>query len=77
MKYLQDTNEKTLSKLQNQVDFLNKENHKLSAQVDLLRGDKTVVDEISLLKGEINDLTFENQTLRKDLKECTQLLKDF
>lgn len=29
MKYLQDTNEKTLTKLQNQVDFLNKENHKL------------------------------------------------
>lgn len=29
MRYLQDTNEKTIQKLQNQVDFMNKENHRL------------------------------------------------
>lgn len=77
LKYLQETNGRTVSKLENQVDFLNKENHRLQQQVDLLRGDKTVVDEIGLLKQEINDLAFENQTLRKDLKECTRLLKDY
>jgi len=60
LKYLQETNGRTVSKLENQVDFLNKENHRLQQQVDLLRGDKTVVDEIGLLKQEINDLAFEN-----------------
>ena len=29
MKYLQETNEKIVNKLESQVDFLNKENHKL------------------------------------------------
>jgi hypothetical protein len=29
MRFLQDTNEKTVAKLSNQVEFLNKENHKL------------------------------------------------
>ena len=67
MRYLQDTNEKSVAKLQNQVDFLNKENHRLQSQVDFLRGDKPIVDEIQQLKNEIGDLTFENSTLRKDL----------
>ena len=29
MKYQQELNEKTVTKLQNQVDFLNKENHRI------------------------------------------------
>jgi len=29
MKYQQDVNEKTVTKLQNQIDFLNKENHRI------------------------------------------------
>jgi hypothetical protein len=35
-----------------------------------------VVDHISHLKKEIEELAFENSTLRKDLKECTKLLKE-
>ena len=29
MKYQQETNEKTVTKLQNQIEFLNKENHRI------------------------------------------------
>ena len=29
VRYVHETNEKTIAKLQNQVDFLNKENHRL------------------------------------------------
>ena len=60
MKYIQETNEKIVNKLENQVDFLNKENQKLQQQVDILRGDKTVVDEIGDLKKEIDELSFAN-----------------
>lgn len=60
MKYLQDVNEQTIGKLQNQVDFVNKENHRLQTQVDFLRGDKQVVDQIDELKKEVADLAFEN-----------------
>ena len=60
MKYLQETNEKIVNKLESQVDFLNKENHKLQQQVDILRGDKPVVDEIGSLKQEIDELQFIN-----------------
>jgi hypothetical protein len=45
--------------------------------VDLLRGDKPIIDEIGDLKREVSDLAFENQTLRKDLKEISKLLKDY
>ena len=77
MKYIQETNEKIVTKLENQVDFLNKENHKLQQQVDILRGDKTVVDEIGEMRKEIDELSFANQTLRKDLQESTRIIKDY
>ena len=35
MKYQQDQNEKTVQKLQNQVDFLNKENHRIQVQLEI------------------------------------------
>ena len=77
MKYQQDLNEKTVQKLQNQVDFLNKENHRIQVQLEIFQQDKTVVDHLDQQKKEIEDLTFENQTLRKDLRELTTVLKDF
>mmetsp|Transcript_7876 Transcript_7876/g.7365 ORF Transcript_7876/g.7365 Transcript_7876/m.7365 type:complete len:198 (+) Transcript_7876:725-1318(+) len=78
LKYLQTNNEKAVQKLHNQVEFLNKENHRLQRSVDHLSGgDKGVVDEIQELRKEIQDLSFENSSLRKDLKECSRLLKDY
>jgi len=35
-----------LAKLQSQIDFLNKENHRLQTQLDIHVKDKTVVDHI-------------------------------
>jgi len=39
LKYQQEQNEKAVNNLQQQVDFLNKENGKLERQVDILKGD--------------------------------------
>lgn len=36
-----------------------------------------MVDQFDSLKKDIDDLSFENQTLRKDLQECTRMLKDY
>ncbi len=77
MKYHQDLNEKTVQKLQNQIDFLNKENHRISVELEIYQQDKTVVYHLEQQKKEIDDLTFENSTLRKDLRELTTVLKDF
>ena len=35
------------------------------------------MDEMETLRNEVSDLSFENQCLKKDLKECTKLLKDY
>lgn len=77
MKYQQETNEKTVNKLQNQIDFLNKENHRIQTQLDFFTRDKSVTDHLDQQKKEIDELTFENTTLRKDLRELTSTLKDF
>lgn len=77
LKYHQETNEKVVTKLQNQVDFLNKENHRIQTQLDFFTRDKTVTDQIDQYRREIDDLAFENQTLRKDLRELTKTLKDY
>eukprot|EP00353_Schmidingerella_taraikaensis_P007188 CAMPEP_0185580436 /NCGR_PEP_ID=MMETSP0434-20130131/16498_1 /TAXON_ID=626734 ORGANISM="Favella taraikaensis, Strain Fe Narragansett Bay" /NCGR_SAMPLE_ID=MMETSP0434 /ASSEMBLY_ACC=CAM_ASM_000379 /LENGTH=75 /DNA_ID=CAMNT_0028198697 /DNA_START=917 /DNA_END=1144 /DNA_ORIENTATION=+ len=66
-----------MQKLQNQVDFLNKENHRIQTLLDLHMGDRTVVDHLDLLKKEIDELTQENGELRHELKDLTQTLKDF
>jgi uncharacterized protein YeeX (DUF496 family) len=66
-----------VTKLQNQVDFLNKENHRIQTQLDFFTRDKTVTDQIDQYRREIDDLAFENQTLRKDLRELTKTLKDY
>ena len=44
VKYVHESNERTIAKLQNQVEFLNKENHRLQQQIDFLKGDRKVVD---------------------------------
>jgi hypothetical protein len=36
-----------------------------------------MVDAMEQLRTEITDLTFENQTLRKDLADSVKLLKDY
>ena len=43
MKYQQDLSEKTVQKLQNQIDFLNKENHRIQTELEIYQQDKTVV----------------------------------
>lgn len=44
LKYHQETNEKVVTKLQNQIDFLNKENHRIQTQLDFFTKDRTVTD---------------------------------
>ena len=63
--------------MQNQVDFLNKENHRIQTLLDMHMGDRTVVDHMDILKKEIEELTEENGQLRSDLKDLTGTLKDF
>jgi chromosome segregation ATPase len=77
MQYNQDMNSKIVQKLNSQIDFVNKENHRLQTQLDLFVKDKSVIDHIEKYRQNIDDLTFENQTLRKDLRELTNVLKDY
>lgn len=66
-----------IQKLNAQIDFINKENHRLQTQLDLFLRDKTVVDHIERYRKEVDELTFENHTLRKDLRELATTLKDY
>lgn len=77
MQYNQDMNSKIVAKLNSQIDFVNKENHRMQTQLDLFVKDKSVIDHIDRYRQNIDDLTFENQTLRKDLRELTTTLKDY
>lgn len=49
----------------------------MQTQLDLFVKDKSVIDHIDQFKKDIDDLSFENQTLRKDLRELTGRLKDY
>ena len=69
-------NEKTIGKLANQVDFLNKENHTLQQQVAILKGDKQAIKTLENYKTEIENLSFDNQSLRKDVSELTRILNE-
>jgi len=46
MKYQQETNETVTKKLSNQIDFLNKENHRMRTELDIYQGDKSVADHL-------------------------------
>lgn len=70
-------NQKIVQKLNSQIDFVNKENHRLQTQLDLFIKDKSVIEQIDRYRRSIDDLSFENQTLRKDLRELTTTLKDY
>ena len=59
------------------MDFVNKENHRIQSQLDIFVKDRTVVDHIDEFRGQVDELTFENTTLRKDLRELTGCLKDY
>ena len=39
--------------------------------------DRGMVDQIEILKKELDDLTFENSTIRKDMRELTKQLRDY
>ena len=49
----------------------------MQTQLDIYQQDKTVVEHLEQQKKEISELTFENQTLRKDIRELTSILKDY
>ena len=77
VRFVHETNERTIAKLQNQLDFVNKENHRLSQQLDFIRGGKTMVDEFEQLKTQIKELEFENDCLKRDIRESSKLIKDY
>ena len=77
LKFQYEQNENSVKKLQNQVDFLNRENDKLQKQCDLLKGDgegNMAVAQYDAMKKEVDELAFQNQTLRKDYEECRRQL---
>jgi len=45
--------------------------------LDITNGDRAAVDQMDLLRKEIDELTQENGQLRSDLRELTNTLKDF
>lgn len=77
VKHTHETNEKTIAKLANQVDFLNRENHTLQQQVAIMRGDAKAIKTIESFETTIRDLAFVNESLRKDIAESARLIKDY
>ena len=59
LKFQYEQNENSVKKLQNQVDFLNRENDKLQKQCDLLKGDgegNMAVAQYDAMKKELDEL---------------------
>lgn len=77
VKHTHETNEKTIGKLANQVDFLNKENHQLQQQVLVLKGDKKVIKTLDNFEREIQNLNFELDCTRKDLAESAKVIREY
>lgn len=79
LKYQYEQNEQSVIKLQGQVDFLNRENEKLQRQVDILKGDengKMAAAQYEMMRKEVEELSFENGTLKKDYIECQRVYRD-
>ena len=79
LKYQYEQNEASAAKLQGQVDFLNRENDKLQRQVDILKGDengKMAAAHYDLMRKEVEELAFENTTLKKDYTECQRVYRE-
>ena len=49
----------------------------MRTELDIYQGDKSVADHLDQYRRELDESNFENQTLRKDLKELTSTLKDY
>jgi len=49
----------------------------MRTELDIYEGDKSVADHLDQYRKELDETNFENQTLRKDLRELTGTLKDF
>ena len=78
LKYQYEQNEQAVIKLQNQVDFLNRENDKLQRSVDILKGDgdgNMAEAQYQAMKKDLDEISFENSTLKKDFQECKNLLR--
>lgn len=61
------------------MDFLNRENDKLQRQVDILKGDengKMAAAHYDLMRKEVEELAFENTTLKKDYTECQRVYRE-
>jgi len=43
----------------------------LQSELDLFSSDKSLITHLDQYKRELDDLAFENQTLRKDMRELT------
>lgn len=79
LKYQYEQNEQSVVKLQGQVDFLNRENDKLQRQVDILKGDengKMAAAHYDMMRKEVEELAFENRTLKKDYTECQRVYRE-
>ena len=79
LKYMQEQNENVIDKLQNQIDFLNKENQRLDRQNQTMRGDgngNMAQQQYDQMKKDMDDLMFDNTTLKKDLAASSSLLKE-
>lgn len=78
LKYQYEQNDKAVKNLQNQVDFLNRENDQLQRQVEILKGDgegNLALSQFTTLKQEIESLTKLNDRLQKDFSESNLLLR--
>lgn len=79
LKYQYEQNEQSVVKLQGQVDFLNRENEKLQRQVDILKGDengKMAAAHYDMMRKEVEELAFENRTLKKDYTESQRVYRE-
>jgi len=75
MKFQQEQSELAVSKLESQVDFLNKENINLDRQVQLLKGDQNgqmAMAQYQAMKKDMDELLFENQRMHTDLQAGAQ-----
>lgn len=56
---------------------MNKENHKLQTQLDFIKGDRVVVNEMEMMKNELEDLGYENRKLTDDIQIARATIKDY
>jgi hypothetical protein len=77
VKHTHETNERTIGKLANQVEFLNKENHQLQQQLLVLKGDTKTIKTLDRYESEIRELEFEVMNLKKDKDEYQKIIREY